>query len=346
MYQKVSIIIINWNGWEDTIECLESLYQIKYPNYDVIVVDNNSDDDSLEKIREYCAGKISVKSDFFLYNAKNKPIELFEYSVKSNEMNNISFNGDNTLKGQKSLFLLKNIKNDGFAQGNNIGIKFSLNYLDTDYFFLLNNDTVVDPNFLNDLMNVAVNDSSVGILGPKVYYYSEKDKINIYGGKISFWTGRTSYPEFNTIDHGQNSHVSEIDYISGCSLLIKKDAIMDAGILNPQYFLYYEDTEWCFRVRKKGFKVLHVPKAKIWHKFSSTAVSATGIYYLTRNRFFFMRENAYNLQFFIFLLFFILYFLFHHIRILLYYRDINSLFSLYRGFWDGLITPSNDFVLK
>jgi len=355
MKQKISIIILNWNSWEDTIECLESLYQINYPNYDVIMVDNHSEDDSLEKIRQYSAGKIKVTSDFFQYNKKNKPIDIYEYLVKSTntfkvtEDENIVIPEIGKINSHKSLFILKNRRNDGFAEGNNIGIKFSLNFLNPDYLFILNNDTVVDPNFLNELIHVADEENTAGILGPKVYYYSQKDKIHIYGGKINFWTGKTSYPEFNTTNsttQEAKSPISEIDYISGCALLIKKEAILEAGLLNPHYFLYYEDTEWCFRVRKNDYKVLYVPEAKIWHKVSPTAVSTTGIYYLTRNRLFFMREYASKLQFISFLLFFVLYFLFHHLRILLYYRDPQRLVSFYKGVRDGFSTPSKDFVMK
>ncbi|GFP33386.1 rhamnosyltransferase [Candidatus Hakubella thermalkaliphila] len=85
MNPKVSIIILNWNGWKDTIECLESLYQITYTNYDVIVVDNGSEDDSIEKIKGYCEGKIEVESKFFEYSGENKPIEIVEYTRTDGE---------------------------------------------------------------------------------------------------------------------------------------------------------------------------------------------------------------------------------------------------------------------
>ena len=80
MNAKVLIIILNWNGWRDTIEYLESLYQITYPNYDVIVVDNGSEDESIEKIKEYCEGKIKVESKFFGYPNENKLIKSIEYT--------------------------------------------------------------------------------------------------------------------------------------------------------------------------------------------------------------------------------------------------------------------------
>ena len=84
-YPRVSIIILNWNGWKDTIECLESIYQITYQNYDVIVVDNGSKDDSVQKIKEYCEGKIKVESKFFEYDPSNKPIYVLEYTREQAE---------------------------------------------------------------------------------------------------------------------------------------------------------------------------------------------------------------------------------------------------------------------
>jgi len=85
MNPLVSIIILNWNGWQDTLECLESIYQINYPNYHVILVDNHSQDQSLEKIREYCQGKIATESKFYTYNPENKPLTLNELTKKEAE---------------------------------------------------------------------------------------------------------------------------------------------------------------------------------------------------------------------------------------------------------------------
>ena len=121
-YPLVSILILNWNRWKDTIECLESLYQINYPNYSVILIDNNSEDNSIEKIKEYCTGKLKIESEFFKYKMDNKPIHIFEY-----------FNDEDTeckiidefieISSNKKLMLIKNDTNYGFAEGNNIGIK-------------------------------------------------------------------------------------------------------------------------------------------------------------------------------------------------------------------------------
>src|ERR1700690_2923308 len=138
---KVSVIILNWNGWKDTIECLESLYQIDYPNYDIILVDNHSEDDSIQKIRDYCEGKIRPKSTFYNYNQENKPIQIFEYTQKEIEkdLQTNKSKGYQDLSSDKKLILIKNDKNYGFAEGNNVGIRYSLKTLNPQYILLLNN---------------------------------------------------------------------------------------------------------------------------------------------------------------------------------------------------------------
>jgi GT2 family glycosyltransferase len=166
-HPRVAIIILNWNGWEDTLECLESVYQINYPEYDVIVVDNNSEDISIKKIEDYCAGYIKVDSNFFNYQNKN-PIKIFEYS--SNELQSSKLpemDVINSVKPNEKLILIKNHKNYGFAKGNNIGISYALKSLDADYVLLLNNDTVVDKDFLTELVDAAKTNDNVGFVGPK-----------------------------------------------------------------------------------------------------------------------------------------------------------------------------------
>ena len=147
---RVAIIVLNWNGWENSIECLESIYKIDYPNYDLILVDNASDDDSIEKIRGYCGGKIEVESNYVNYTDQNKPINVRE--IDHHEMMEIELEDVNGLNHEKNLLFIKNDKNYGFAEGNNIAIRFAMEKLDPEYVLLLNNDTVVDNKFLNELI--------------------------------------------------------------------------------------------------------------------------------------------------------------------------------------------------
>ena len=222
MHPQVSIIILNWNNWKDTIECLESLYQINYPNYDVIIVDNGSKDNSLKKIREYSKNKIKSNTN----NLENKPIKLFEYTKKESE-DIIKPENYSKLSPNRRLILIKNDKNDGFAEGNNIGIRSALKSFQPKYVLLLNNDTVVDKNFLNELVKASENDETVGICGPKVLYYDQPNIINSAGNKIIWHLGAGVNKGIKEIDKGQYKKTSEVDYLIGACILIKSSLIKE-----------------------------------------------------------------------------------------------------------------------
>ena len=168
MNPKVSIITLNWNGWKDTIECLESLYQITYPNYDIIVVDNGSKDESTAKLEIYCEGEIKVESKFFEYSGENKPIKIIGYTREEAEAGGGKENEVAGLPSNRKLILIKNEKNYGFAEGNNSGMRYALKALNPEYVLLLNNDTVVDKEFLGVLVKAGMSYERIGICGAKL----------------------------------------------------------------------------------------------------------------------------------------------------------------------------------
>lgn len=304
MTPRVAFIILNWNGWEDTIECLESVYQIAYPLYDIILVDNGSKDDSIQKIKNYAKGRIKVKSKFFQYSLENKPIYVQEYSKRELESStSIKKTIKNPISG-KNLFLIKNDDNYGFAEGNNIGVRFALNNLNPDYILLLNNDTVVDQYFLNELINVAENDSNIGILGPTVYEYKNPQEIQSAGAKIYWNKGEV----INLISHASkySDEPKNVDSVIGCALLAKSELFYKIGYLNKDYFAYLEETEWCVRAHKALYKIVYVPKGKIWHKGGATSNKITGftLYHHTRNKFWFMKKHSSKKQYVSFLIYF------------------------------------------
>jgi GT2 family glycosyltransferase len=290
MKQKVSIIILNWNGWKDTVECIESLYLIDYPSYDVIIVDNGSEDESIEMIKNYAAGELEIKSDFFEFNFCNKPIQIFELTNKNFEPFLGYVDKYDSLASNRKLILIKSDYNSGFSEGNNIGINFSLEILNSEYVFLLNNDTVVDKNFLDELIKFADNNQTIGIVGPRVCYYNKPDKTAYMGDSVNLCNGRISHHQ-HKLDENSSS-VVKIDFVYGCGLLIKKEVIEEIGLLDPNYFLYYEDVDWCLRAHKMGYDVFYLPKSKIWHKISSEeSRSLISIYYGNRNSFLLIKKN-------------------------------------------------------
>ena len=267
MFPRVSIIILNWNGWRDTIECLESLYRITYPNYDIIVVDNGSRDDSVRRIKEYCEGKIKVNSKFFKYDPSNKPIKIFE--ISEDEARRGRFNRPlyEKFDPDRRLILIRNKDNYGFAGGNNVGIKFALSVLNPKYILLLNNDTVVDKKFLDELVKVAESDEKIGIVGPKIYYYDyygRNDIIWFGGGRVHPWWGWV-YSHYNAgiQDSLQENDPQDVEWITGAALMMKTSYFK---MLNSNYFFGHEDVEIGIKARAKGLRVVYVPTAKIWHK--------------------------------------------------------------------------------
>jgi len=274
MVPRVSIIILNWNGWKDTLECLESFYQITYPNYDVILVDNGSEDESIEKIKEYCEGKIKVESKFFEYSSENKPIKIIEYTREEAEGGGGKEGKIKKLPSNRKLILIKNEKNYGFAEGNNVGMRYALRALSPGYVLLLNNDTVVDREFLSELVRVAEGDEKIGVVGPKMYYYDFKGQSDVLcsaGGTINPWREQiAAHIGLGEKDQGQYDEIREVDWIVGCALMLKATTIKRLSLLDPKYFFGHEDVAYCIRAREHGLKVVFVPASRLWHKIGAS----------------------------------------------------------------------------
>lgn len=288
---RISIIILNWNGWRDTIECLESLYRITYPNYDVIVVDNASQDDSIEKIKEYAEGKIEVNLKFFKYNPNNKPIKVFE--VSEDEARQGKFNRPlyEKFDVDRRMILIKNKDNYGFAGGNNVGIKFALSVLDPEYVLLLNNDTVVDKRFLDELVKVAESYENVGIVCPMIYYYDKPKNIQVGGAKI-FWQLGTPIALNPDKIHIQ---IYDSEFASGAAMFIRTSIFREVGLLSSIYGIGgWEDYDISIRTLNKGYKIKYIKLSKIWHKHfrSRKKVYHTTIWYSTKNKIMFWKKYA------------------------------------------------------
>lgn len=291
----VSIIIVNWNGWKDTLECLESIFKINYPNYDIIVVDNHSQDDSINQLKNY-----SVNNNFKL---------------------------------------IENEENYGFAEGNNIGIKYALKYLNPKYILLLNNDTIVDKNFLKELTSVGEKYTKSGILGPKIYSYDNPDIIWSAGCKISWKFARGIQIGSGKTDKDQYDNPEEVAYISGSAFLIKTDTIKNIGLMDNIYFLYFEESDWTLRANQAGYKSLYVPSAKVWHKVSRSGGGISkpiGLYYITRNRWIFMKKWAKKSDYIFFVIYQVLGALILPLGLSIFYKNTKLFSAYYRGLWSGL----------
>lgn len=260
MTAKVTIIVLNWNNWQDTIECLESLFQISYPCYNVILVDNGSDDDSVSRVEQYAQGELEVESDFLSFNKDNKPLDYVIFD--KDKYDGVNFQS----KFQGNLYIIKNDHNYGFAEGNNVGIDFAQKYLKPEYIEILNNDIVVGNNYLDEMVRVISSDEQIAMVGPKIYFYDyqgRKDVQTALGGYINWWI----YPGYNYFEEKiQSDEPFELDWITGASLMVKAD--LPGVYLDRDFFFGAEDIDLSLRMKKKGYRILLVPTAEIWHKIS------------------------------------------------------------------------------
>jgi hypothetical protein len=252
--KKLFLIILNWNGGEMTLDSLRSVREVKKTNLDLttVVVDNGSVDNSVEKI----------------------------------------------LKRYPEVRVIRNEKNLGFAEGNNVGIRAALAE-GADFICLLNNDTRVAPDFLVELVKAAETDEKIGVVGGKIYFekgyefhkerYSkqERGKVIWYaGGQVDWQNVYASHRGVDEVDRGQYDKAEETDYVNGCLMLIKRKVLEKVGLIDSKYYLYFEENDFCQRVKKAGFKLFYAPKATIWHlnAGSSGVGSSLHDYFLTRNR--------------------------------------------------------------
>ena len=160
-------------------------------------------------------------------------------------------------------------ENRGFAGGNNAGFQRVKDH-DSKYVIFLNNDTVVDPHFMEHLIRPMENDSRVGITVPKIYYADDPQRIWYAGGKVNLWLGVIAHSGIRKLDGAVYSASKESDYATGCCFCIRAELFSTLGGFNESYAMYGEDVDLSLRVRAMGKTIMYVPQAKVWHKVSAS----------------------------------------------------------------------------
>lgn len=239
--KKIYIVIVNYNGWKDTIECLLSLFSIDYLEPIIVVVDNNSPNQSLKHIENWLKDDIKKEYSKFLEE------ELDEKKILSN---------------QKKLLLIQAKKNKGFAAGNNLFLKHILN--DDGYIWLLNPDMVAAQDSLKALVNNAESSPPNTVLGSIVKDFKTREKILFYGGStINKLTGTTK--EITKL-----SQLNRLDYISGGAFFTSIKNFKTVGLFPEHYFLYWEETDWCTQAKMKGIGLTVCLQSITYDKISTS----------------------------------------------------------------------------
>ena len=269
MTNKIYIILLNYNGWKDTIECLESVLKNDYENYQIIVVDNDSPNNSMDYIINWAEGKQEVVYDedsqlkHLSQPFEPKPLNYVFYT-KNEALN--SENRERKVKYTNSIIFIQAGENRGFATGNNIGIKYALRKNDFEYIWLLNNDTVIKNDTLSKLYEYS-NKNLDSLVSSRLL--NEDNTIQADGGKINKYFLTSSH-----INSNKNLN-DKIDYkipgyLVGASLFINKKILKDIGFLSEEYFLYYEDLDYSLQAIKKGYNLKVCFESIVYHKDGSS----------------------------------------------------------------------------
>lgn len=301
-HPSVAIIIVNWNGYALTHACLNSLSQVSYPNFKVILVDNGSVDDSVQKLKPQFPNTEFIESK----------------------------------------------TNLGFTGGNNLGMEWVLDR-PFDHLLLLNNDTLVEPDFLEPLANFLKKNKGYAAVQPKIMYEKERNIVWNAGGGYFRCLEMSWSIGIGKEDTGQYQTEKDTNWITGCAILIRTKVIKEIGMLDERFFAYYEDVDWSLRMKKYGYRLRYLPQSKIYHVAGASSIkpikSKEGTippiihYYRTRNHLFLIRNHANPISFVLSLLYqtiknaaFVLY--------LTMRGRFNKVKAIMKGHYDGLFVKN------
>jgi hypothetical protein len=290
---RCTVIIPNFNGMAFLEGCLNSLKQQTSEEFDIVVVDNGSQDGSVE------------------YLAREFP----------------------------EVRVLALMENRGFCAANNIAILDALGR-GAEFVLLLNNDTTVAPDFVQQMLNTASSDPGIAVVCPKIFFSAPSDVLWYAGADFSLWTSRSRYTGWKKKDSGQWDQRASMTQATGCAMLVRSSSIREVGLLNELYWAYMEDVDWSIRFRNRGYQLVYEPRARVWHHDGGTSVTQGSHfrrqYLSTRNLLLLCREHVRWWQLPSFLLGFSVFHVGFYTCLRLARRDLNASRAIYRGIADAL----------
>lgn len=269
----VYIVLLNWKNAPDTIACLQSINSLQDVKYRLVICDNSSPDNSYEVIRDWLICSKTYQNMNVVELNKHES----EHYVIEDEF-------------AESIFVIQTGANLGYAGGNNVGIRFSLNQNDMKYVWILNNDTEVHPLALKQMVLLCQKDEQIGVCGSRLVNFHDRSKLQGIGGRYNPLLCTTCHygvnePSDETYDDRNIS--TSIDYVIGASVLIKREVLDSVGLLSEDYFLYYEELDYCLRLKRSVFKFGVATNSIVFHKEgASTAGGKSDVsdFFSVRNR--------------------------------------------------------------
>lgn len=275
MAAKVYIVLVNWNGAQDTLECLETVLRLDYPDFQVIVCDNDSQDWSVENILAWAGGEgaeVSAQNpllDHLVRPNVSKPVSV-------EVLSRVDCAEEGRLTSSARIIVIRTGANLGFAGANNIGMNYGVAAGDASYFWLLNNDTAVDPGALTALVSRSQVANDQGIVGSTLIFYNNIGMVQAMGVGKYCKTKALSVPLgiYSDVSHLQCLNGLEIeanaDFVVGASMLISSKLLKEVGFMAENYFLYFEELDWAIRAKSLGYRSMYARDSFVYHKVGSS----------------------------------------------------------------------------
>ena len=300
----VSVIIVTYNQKRDAFRCVDSVLDSNYTSFEIIVVDNASSDGTAQELE-------------------------FRYA--------------NRIK------LIKCDKNIYAGGGRNLGAKSAKG----DFLFFIDSDNIMASNTIRNMVKGFIDnkDLSIGMGGPFTYYQSQSQKLCWVNNRISLITSLTFFQGAGEIDRGQYDEFNfiKVGHIPN-AFMVRSKVFKEVGGIDEDYVMHYEESDLAEKIKRAGYKIVLFPRAKTWHNVlpgvqqghKSFKVSNPNlVYYVTRNRIYFMRKNSGGARIVLFLFLFSNIIVFYHLMILLFNRNFSLSKYLLKGYWDGLTLRLN-----
>jgi len=292
---RVAIIMVNWNGWRECIECIDSVLAQEHRNFHIFIVDNDSRDQSVEEIAAWCAAPRADAAWRVLPGVARHTNQSPPGSVAYR----LSEQGNVLLPSVSETCLLTLIRsggNLGFAAGCNLGIK-AAGLDEFDYFWLLNPDTVIHRSALSELIGRAAKIDTIGMVGSTVLFYHRPETLQALGGGRLDRGNATVHHigegrSYTDVPLDGSAVEQQLDFVFGASMLVTARFIREVGFMQEDYFLYYEELDWAMRGRGR-FRLGFAPRSRVFHKSGANSSKALPLFassYFYRNRLRFVRR--------------------------------------------------------
>jgi len=278
---KVYIILVNWKGWADTLECLESVFRLEHANYEVVVCDNDSGDGSVQRILDWAAGRhptVHAQNPALEHLVSPNIAKPIRVQLLDGEQALNAAPASESVSGSK-LTVIQTGGNLGFAGGNNVGIRYAQSRGDMDYVWLLNNDTVVDSKALTYLLERSLDAKRAVVVGSTLIFYGLENTLQAAGCATYSPSKALASPlltgrPVNELNELACKTVEEnAAYVVGASMLVPLPFLERVGLMQEDYFLYFEELDWAVRGQREGFKPAFAYKSMVFHKVGASTGS-------------------------------------------------------------------------